>query len=153
MSDATIQDFHNILRAMEHFPGLKQAPIIAKRMQRYMEEGRVVLEAHPFWNSPHFFNEMPDDLIKQLEKNSLVIVKGDANYRRLLGDVIYPQEYTFDQVTAYFPTNLVALRTTKSDPIVGIDKQTMQQLDKECPDWRVSGKHGVIQAKSFRELH
>ena len=51
---------------------------------------------------------------------ALVIFKGDANYRRIVGDALWQPETPFAQVTAYFPAPLLALRTLKSDPIVGL---------------------------------
>jgi hypothetical protein len=41
---------------------------------------------------------------------------------------------------------MVALRTMKSDPILGLAAGTRERLDAEDPGWRVQGRRGVIQA-------
>src|SRR5258705_413727 len=53
----------------------------------------------------------------------------------------------FADVTDYFPAPLLALRTLKSDAVVGLKTGLEEQLDKEDARWRVNGKRGVIQFK------
>jgi hypothetical protein len=72
-----------------------------------------------------------------------VIVKGDANYRRTVGDAVWPEITPFADVTAYFPAPLLALRTLKSDPIVGLAPGVASSLDAAEPAWRVNGRRGV----------
>jgi len=76
-----------------------------------------------------------------------VIVKGDANYRRLLGDAHWPPTTPFAQATAYFPAALVALRTLKGEIIVGLREGEAERLTAEDPAWLVNGQRGVIQAR------
>jgi hypothetical protein len=40
---------------------------------------------------------------------------------------------------------LVALRTMKSDSIVGLLDDRVRQLDAADRDWRINGRRGVIQ--------
>jgi hypothetical protein len=75
----------------------------------------------------------------------MVIVKGDANYRRLVGDAVWQPETPFEDVMRYFPAPILALRTGKSDPIVGLPRGMAQALDQQDPAWRVNGRRGVIQ--------
>lgn len=49
------------------------------------------------------------------EESSMVFVKGDANYRRLIGDRLWPTDTPFSEVASYFPTRLCALRTLKAE--------------------------------------
>jgi hypothetical protein len=81
-----------------------------------------------------------------LAQARLVIVKGDANYRRLVGDSRWPTTVPATEAIPYFPAPLVALRTLKSDPIVGLPPGLAEQLDAEDGEWRVNGKRGLIQA-------
>jgi hypothetical protein len=76
----------------------------------------------------------------------LVIFKGDANYRRVVGDALWSPETPLSIVTSGFPAPLLALRTLKSDPIVGLPPGTAQQLEALDPAWRVNARRGVIQA-------
>ncbi len=51
------------------------------------------------------------------------------------------------EAVADFPAPFVAMRTLKSDPIVGVPPYLAEEnLEAEDPSWRVNGKRGVIQA-------
>ena len=76
-----------------------------------------------------------------------VIVKGDANYRRLLGDAHWDPATPFDRAAAYFPTPLVALRTLKSELIVGLQPGQAARLTALDPEWMTNGRRGVVQAR------
>ena len=41
---------------------------------------------------------------------------------------------------------LITLRTMKSDCVIGIDKEIVDKVEKEDPQWRNNGKRGVISA-------
>jgi hypothetical protein len=47
--------------------------------------------------------------------SAMVFVKGDANYRRLLGDRTWPLDTPFSDVVSYFPVPVCALRTLKAE--------------------------------------
>ncbi len=81
----------------------------------------------------------------KLSQAQMVIVKGDANYRRLLGDSRWPSTVPAQAAIPYFPAPLLALRTLKSDPIVGLSPGLAEQLNQVDPEWRVNGKRGIIQ--------
>jgi hypothetical protein len=72
-------------------------------------------------------------------------MKGDLNYRRLVGDRNWPATSSFAALTDYFPGPVVALRTLKSDVIVGLDPATLADLDNTGTAWRTSGTHALIQ--------
>jgi hypothetical protein len=72
-------------------------------------------------------------------------VKGDLNYRRLVGDRAWPPTTPFATVVSYFPGPVAALRTLKSDVLTGIDATKLAELDGSGPRWRTDGSHGLIQ--------
>jgi hypothetical protein len=82
---------------------------------------------------------------------ALVVSKGDANYRRVVGDALWQPETPFADVTAYFPAPLLALRTLKSNPIVGLPAGLAERLDAEDATWRVNGRRGVAQFAAHGE--
>lgn len=49
------------------------------------------------------------------DESALVFLKGDANYRRLIGDRLWPTDTPFSDVAGYFPAKLCALRTLKAE--------------------------------------
>jgi len=68
--------------------------------------------------------QMADGAKSSLEGADYCFVKGDANYRRLLGDCAwdYTNDSFQDVVGSYFPCPVVALRTLKAEVGCGMDK-------------------------------
>jgi uncharacterized protein with ATP-grasp and redox domains len=144
VSDATVADVDATIRALctatdEHVQRL------GTRLDSHSERGRLRLQTHPFWTSPLPFWELPDTLRLELAQADLLICKGDANYRRLLGDGKWPFTTSFDAIVSYLPTPLVALRTHKSPVAAGLSTAQVAMLDQRDPTWRNNGKWGVIQ--------
>jgi hypothetical protein len=91
---------------------------------------------------------MPDDLRGEIGGASLTVLKGDLNYRRLVGDRWWTPSTPFADVTAHFPGPVAALRTLKSDVITGLDGRTETALvEAEGQRWRTSGTHALIQVR------
>jgi hypothetical protein len=118
---------------------------IGNMMIGYLNSGRLLLETHPFWTSPLPAWEMPADLRDDLKAATLIISKGDAHYRRLLGDRHWPHQTPVSQILCYLPSSLLALRTLKSEVAAGIEKDEVNRASQRDPDWLVSGQWGIIQ--------
>lgn len=88
---------------------------------------------------------MPAYLRQTLSEAALVISKGDANYRRLLGDRHWNYVTPFADIVSYFPAPLLALRTLKSNVAAGLDEAVVAALQARDPGWVVSGRWGVMQ--------
>jgi hypothetical protein len=88
---------------------------------------------------------MPADLAAGFGRASLTVLKGDLNYRRLVGDRDWPPTTAFADVVSYFPGSVAALRTLKSDVVVGIAPATLGDLDATGKPWRTDGGHGLVQ--------
>jgi len=89
---------------------------------------------------------MPATVRDKLSGSAMVFVKGDANYRRLLGDCMWALDQDAKEVLSYWkPIPVCALRTCKAEIGCGIpvsEQQRAEGLDKK---WLVSGKWGVVQ--------
>jgi len=118
---------------------------IGRRLIEFMAAGRLSLQDDWFWNSPLAAWEMPEALRRDLAKADLLISKGDANYRRWLGDRHWPFTTPFGDVVAYTPAPLAALRTLKAEVMVGLTEETLRQVSQADPDWLANGSWGVIQ--------
>ncbi len=90
---------------------------------------------------------MPEDLRKEFADAELTILKGDLNYRRLVGDRLWHLTVPFAELTAYFPGPVAALRTLASDVIVDLDQGTLDALERSGAAWRTSGTHPLIQVR------
>ncbi len=85
VSDAMIKDVHDTISFLAATSD-QQVTSFAQRLEMHITSGRLVLSEDYFWTSPLAFWEMPNSLKNELTNAGLIIVKGDANYRRLLGD-------------------------------------------------------------------
>jgi uncharacterized protein with ATP-grasp and redox domains len=144
VSDAMIKDVLESLNVMSQLsmPVLNQ---LASRLAQAIAQNRLVLRDHPFWVTGFFFHDLPNDLRAMLAPTSLVIIKGDANYRRLIGDCHWEPTSSFDLAAAHFPASVVAVRTLKSEPIVGLRKGVAEHLHAQDAGWNINGRFGVIQ--------
>lgn len=145
VSDATTADVVACLHRLARTPGSSSE--IAHRLLGAAAEGTLGLYTHDFYCAPWSYHRMPADLAAQFEQASLSILKGDLNYRRLVGDRDWPPATPFTNVVSYFPGPVAALRTLKSDVIVGIDPAVRASLDAAGQPWRTDGTHGLIQVR------
>lgn len=146
VSDATTADLLQVLRHLE--TAGDTASGIAARLTAAIGDGRLQVHAHSFWCSPLTFHELPTDLAGELADATVVIIKGDLNYRRLVGDAHWTPTTSFQDLTSYFPAPLAALRTLKSDVAVGVDPDRLAHLETNAPGWRTDGTHAVIHVRS-----
>ncbi|MEV8017595.1 damage-control phosphatase ARMT1 family protein [Streptomyces sp. NPDC086554] len=150
VSDATTADVIDGLRHLTTAPGA--ASEVGRRLWAAMGSGRLTVRAHTFSCAPLPYADMPDDLRQEFADATLTLVKGDLNYRRLVGDRLWPASTPFAEPTVYFPGPVAALRTLKSDVIVGLDARTEAALTAEHGQaWRTSGTHGLIQVRSRKD--
>ncbi|MER6352678.1 damage-control phosphatase ARMT1 family protein [Streptomyces sp. NPDC001634] len=146
ISDATTADVVDAVRRLTGAKGT--AADAGERLWSAMSDGRLEVRAHPFSCAPLPYADMPDDLRTQFAAADLTIFKGDLNYRRLVGDRLHPPTTSFADTTDWFPGPVAALRTLKSDVIVGLDPATEAALvAAEEQHWRTSGTHALIQVK------
>src|SRR6266498_388839 len=109
VSDATTADLVGCLRRLAAVPGASAD--ISGRLQCAFAEGRIRISTHWFYCAPFSFHKMPPDLADEVASASLCILKGDLNYRRLVGVCTEPATTEFYTTASYFPTSVVALRT------------------------------------------
>jgi hypothetical protein len=147
VSDATTADVVDALRRLTGAGGA--AAEHGRHLWSALADGRLALRAHPFSSAPLPYQEMPGDLRAEFASATLTIVKGDLNYRRLVGDRLWSPTTPFTDVTAYFPGPVAALRTLKSDVITGLDSRMEAELvSAEEQRWRTSGTHALIQVRA-----
>jgi hypothetical protein len=118
---------------------------MGERLQRRVQAGRLRLSDHFYWNSPLPIWELPARLRQDLSGASLLLSKGDANYRRLLGDLHWPLTAAFEEIVCDLPAPLAALRVLKSELAVGLRPGQAEAASQQDPDWLVDGKWGQVQ--------
>jgi hypothetical protein len=143
VSDATSVDLDAFMDERRYVPRSAPERAFFERLRGAFAAGKLRVASHWFWNGPDSLWDLPSEVARDFAGARLVIVKGDANYRRTVGDAVWPETTRFADVTAYFPAPLLALRTLKSDPIVGLAQGVASVLDATDPTWRVNGRRGV----------
>jgi uncharacterized protein with ATP-grasp and redox domains len=118
---------------------------LGERLAEALKTDRLQIMGSWFWTSPLDGWLMPRALQEKLGRSSLVISKGDAHYRRLLGDRHWPFTADFEDILAYYPTPLVALRTLKSELVVGLSEEQAKEISDQDPEWLINGRWGMIQ--------
>ena len=144
VSDATIADVRQTVSFLvaEARPDVRA---LAVRLKGYLDDGRLHLQDGLYWTSPLSFWEAPSHMIEELSHSDLLISKGDANYRRLLGDRHWPYITPLADILCYLPAPLAALRVLKSEVAAGLKPGQPESLDRTDPGWKTNGKWGVLQ--------
>ncbi|KAJ3326664.1 hypothetical protein HDU76_012739 [Blyttiomyces sp. JEL0837] len=147
--------------------GLASITALASRWKSYFESGVWSLVSDPFWCSWWATRDLPDaapalwkSIIAPLSTppSSLLIFKGDLNYRKLTYDCRFPSTTPFKEaigeelLKGEGSPAILALRTCKADVCVGLKEGLEAELDaKEGGNgWRFSGKYAVVQFASSR---
>lgn len=118
---------------------------MATLLQQAQQEKRLVFEPVRFLSTALAGWEMPLSLVQLLQQQDFVVTKGDANYRRLVGDRHWPYDTEKEVVLDYYPCPIMMLRTLKSNVNIGVSKEKQEEAKQFHSSWDVSGKVGVIQ--------
>ena len=158
VSDAMPQDVHALVASLQGADDQAMQEL-GIRLHEHLDTRRLVLKdgspstcfGQRFWTSCHMFRDMPPQLRSELLGADLVILKGDANYRRLLGDRHWPHTTRLEDIASYFPAPFLTLRTLKAELMVGLQPGQAETLHSEDPEWLINGKRGIVQFVAGRE--
>jgi uncharacterized protein with ATP-grasp and redox domains len=143
VSDAMPKDVNQTIDALRS----DESPLLRKVglcLCSFRDQGRLIVTDHYFWTGPCYYPDLPSDLIHELSRADVVLLKGDINYRRTISDRKWPVSAKLEEIAHYFPATMGLLRTMKSEAIVDIDDDYAERLDTQDPDWKVNGERGII---------
>jgi hypothetical protein len=149
VSDATDADVHTTLDwlAAHKEPGARALAASAARL-RASGALRVVGGDDPFLTSPCAFWEMGETRAASWAAARLVVLKGDANYRRLVGDAHWAHDTPPRAVLgAGWPAGarVLCLRTCKSEVLVGVTPAETARAAGRSAAWLTAGEFGLVQ--------
>ncbi|XP_012539319.1 damage-control phosphatase ARMT1 [Monomorium pharaonis] len=154
VSDTTVRDF---LWTLDHMSKLNHHPnmqLLGKMFNNLIDNETWCIKEEPYWTGPYDFTQMKEkerNIYAQFSDAKLVIFKGDLNYRKLLGDVNFEYNTSFAAALGNFqPTNILSLRTIKSDICVGLLNDTAEFFENH-KDKLSTGEYGLIQAALFKK--
>ena len=111
-----------------------------------IQSGKMKINDDLFWCQPTAFSDMPTSVRNKLSNSAMVFVKGDANYRRLLGDRMWALDHDAKEVLSYWtPIPVCALRTILSDIGCGISESNQYRATRVDSNWMKSGQWGMVQ--------
>jgi len=151
VSDVTEDDFHWTLKRCQEFAEDENMVFLGKKWEGFLKEDKWKIRRDPFWTSGDAFWELPSSaphLYQDLSHASLVILKGDLNYRKLTYDCKWKSTTSFEVAIGSFkPSSLLALRTLKADVIAGLQEGQAESLTQKegGNQWMTNGNYGVIQ--------
>ncbi|MEJ2264242.1 MAG: damage-control phosphatase ARMT1 family protein [Anaerolineales bacterium] len=144
VSDAMVKDAEQTVAFLSAASDA-EVGALGQRLGNYLREARLELKDNFFWTSPLALWEVPASLQAELGGAALIVSKGDANYRRGLGDRHWLYTTPIAEVLRYLPAPLAALRVAKSEVVVGLKPGQAEALDEIDPVWKVDGRWGMIQ--------
>ena len=129
---------------------------LQQKLVAYRAAGRIVVEEDAFWTLDCNYWRLADSSVAaSLQQSQLIIFKGDLNYRKLTGDLMWPKTTPFAvaiQDLAHSGLPVLSLRTCKADVVVGLPPGLNEQLIAQYQSmgndvgefWSSSGKWAVI---------
>lgn len=118
-------------------------PALCSKFKEKIKQGRIVIKTNFYWSSPSHFDKISDSL--NISGKSIILSKGDANYRRFFCDKNIDPSLKSERLTQYLKTPTFCIRTLKSEIQTGISKETLERLNNVKSDWMSDGSYAVIQ--------
>lgn len=144
VSDAQPKDFQRAVDLLGA-SSVEKCESLAKRIIKGIKSGDIQIETPPFLTSSRSFHEMPKALKNHINDHDFTILKGDVNFRRLVGDRHWDPETPLDAAVGYFYTPVLSLRTLKSELILGLTIDELNTLRNQAEeDWLINGQRGMI---------
>ncbi|CAJ0582745.1 unnamed protein product, partial [Mesorhabditis spiculigera] len=152
VSDTTHADVQWLIIRLCQFDDVN-AKWAGLRWRKRYEKDEIAFEADPFWTLPHAFCDMKEyapRLYTQFTESSLLVFKGDLNYRKLTGDRYWPHVTPFKETLRGFqPCPVLALRAMKAQTAAGLCDSVVQRMRTEFGqdsyEWLVTGDYALIQ--------
>nr|CAD2167861.1 unnamed protein product [Meloidogyne enterolobii] len=152
VSDTTKHDLEWLLEQLS----AESEPVLArfgKHWKNYLTKGIIEYKTHPFWTYGHAYcrmKEIAPNLYEELSLSSMLIFKGDLNYRKLVGDREWQLETPFKTALCGFePAPLLALRTLKAETVAGLTSKAVQLIESKFErsnlTWMTSSEYAVVQ--------
>jgi len=137
---------------ISHLADAKNSDVWAVRhlgesLREHVFSGRLRVEEDAYWCLPPSvpYWEMSEGVAARVARSAMVFLKGDTNYRRLLGDCDCPLTADARSVAGYWPAPLCALRVLTSTAGCGVGEQAAARARKEDAKFMTSGEWGMVQ--------
>jgi uncharacterized protein with ATP-grasp and redox domains len=144
VSDALQHDLDDLLHFLSEYESLSSLTELVGKINMYVDGKHVRLSSSLIWEQPVHFYKKEFGLDDLFENSDFIVLKGDANYRRILGDKNIPFTTSTSILDGVYSKSIVALRTLKSEIVIGISEDIFSQIYGFSKDWYINGTNGVI---------
>ncbi|VDM93786.1 unnamed protein product, partial [Onchocerca ochengi] len=151
VSDVTGRDFNWTIEMLIANSDCSLRNFGVKCSQRLCD-GDFVFGTHYFWTLPYPYYLMADkapDLYRELSESSLIIFKGDYNYRKMVSDLEWPLDTPFKiALRGFLPAPILMLRTIKAETLAGLKSSVIDDLRRKFGNnksWMTTGEYAVAQ--------
>ena len=140
VSDATINDYRFLAEVLR---GGKAGADFIGELDRLIKRGDIQLCENEGWTDYVDYHGLPSALMEDLNRSSLLVFKGDLNYRKLVGDYHWDYSAKTADILNYFKTDVLILRVLKSELATGLAPEITARFSDTI--WLTSGKYGIIE--------
>jgi len=144
VSDATALDVDRLFELVDEAPGAPGLGRATAEVRSLLASGRIEVRAYPELNAP--WNLSAPGLAPIVAAPEVVlVVKGDANFRRALEDRAWPPTTPLELACRAPLRRAVFLRVLKSECVAGLSAEAVERAGREDPGWRTDGRHATVQ--------
>ncbi|MFR9530958.1 MAG: ARMT1-like domain-containing protein [Rikenellaceae bacterium] len=117
------------------------------RYKELLDDKKILIKPNALWNMPFAFNES-ENMRKAFDSamegcSDLIIVKGDLNYRKLVGDKHWRYDKTFSSALREYKYSVLAIRAIKSSVIIGATQEQASTVRNNLNGY--DAKYGQVQ--------
>lgn len=133
-----------------------QYKYLLEDINHFIQNGKIKFKSDFFWNMPSRYDTITQSKYKKsgylsevksiFTGNDLLIIKGDLNYRRMVGDKNYNPQKKIEKFIKYISCPVLIIRSFKSNvTLLGKSYNNVVENKNIEQDWQSNGKYGVIQ--------
>lgn len=143
ITDTTRDDFFTIVSILRRKNSRFKK--LADSISKFISDGSIQVVTYPYTTLGLDRSKAINIIEKQYAKSSLIITKGDFNYRKNVGWYFWRKSDNYNLVVSYLKTPILCFRTIKNEIMLGIkDQLRITSLNQKDPDWWKKGVGGVI---------
>jgi uncharacterized protein with ATP-grasp and redox domains len=144
VSDALIHDFYDLLEFISTNNSLASLKQLVINIKSGISENRIIINSNFIWGQPVHLYKPEFGFEYLFDNTNLIILKGDANYRRILGDKNIPFTTSDSILDGVYSKNIAAFRTLKSEIIIHISEEIINNISNFSNQWCINGSKGVV---------
>jgi len=125
VSDVIVSEYGDDFKAiLDYLNTCKSDCKVVSKFQEYKNKNDIEIKPNLYWNMPDCYSEKNSCFKEIIPDNNktLVVVKGDLNFRRLLDDRDWLKKRSFKKRVEKLNASVLALRAIKSSLLVDVSK-------------------------------